>query len=303
MQEALLVDGAIIADHLPSAVELERLRPDVIVYQRQIGVQGLLQRQEGHLFKDAFRLADCDDYAFEVPEKSLHKRNVPQNIRDLFRVSLSMVDRLVVSTGPLAEVFAGLHPDIRVQTNYLPRAWWGELQSRRRVGRKPRVGWAGGTSHSGDLEMIAEVVRALADEVEWVFMGMCPQALQPYVHEFHPGVVIADYPRQLAALDLDLALAPLEDNLFNRCKTNLRQLEYGACGFPVICSDIDPFRDSGLPVTLVRNRTDDWLQAIRMHLADLDATAKAGDALREAVLRDWMLEGENLKRWRQAWLP
>lgn len=303
MQEALLVDGAIIADHLPSAVELERFRPDVIVYQRQIGVQGLLQRQEGRLFKGAFRVADCDDYAFEVPDKSLLKSQVPQNIRDLFQVSLSMIDRLVVSTGPLAEVFAGLHPDIRVQPNYLPRAWWGALQGRRGAGRKPRVGWAGGSSHSGDLEMIAEVVRALTDEVEWVFMGMCPQALQPYVHEFHPGVVIADYPRQLAALDLDLALAPLEDNLFNRCKTNLRQLEYGACGFPVICSDIDPFRDSGLPVTLVCNRTDDWLQAIRMHLADLDATAKAGDALREAVLRGWMLEGDNLARWRQAWLP
>jgi len=303
MQEALLVDGAIIADHLPSAVELERFRPDVIVYQRQIGVQGLLQRQEGHLFKGAFRVADCDDYAFEVPEKSLHKKHVPQNIRDLFKVSLSMLDRLVVSTGPLAEVFAGLHPDIRVQPNYLPRAWWGELRGRRRAGGKPRVGWAGGSSHSGDLEMIAEVVRTLAGEVEWVFMGMCPDSLQSYVHEFHPGVSIADYPSRLAALDLDLALAPLEDNLFNRCKTNLRQLEYGACGYPVVCSDIDPFRDSGLPVTLVRNRTEDWLEAIRMHLADLDATAKAGDALREEVLRDWMLEGENLKRWCQAWLP
>ncbi|MDH1211033.1 glycosyltransferase [Pseudomonas chengduensis] len=303
MQEALLVDGAIIADHLPSAVELERFRPDVIVYQRQIGVQGLLQRQEGHLFKDTFRLADCDDYAFEVPEKSLHKRQMPQNIRDLFKVSLSMVDRLVVSTGPLAEVFAGLHPDIRVQPNYLPRSWWGALQSRRGAGGKPRVGWAGGTSHSGDLEMIAEVVRALADEVEWVFMGMCPEVLQPYAHEFHPGVAIADYPRRLAALNLDLALAPLEDSLFNRCKTNLRQLEYGACGFPVICSDIEPFRDSGLPVTLVRNRVDDWLEAIRMHLTDLDAAAKAGDTLREAVLRGWMLEGDNLARWRQAWLP
>lgn len=303
MQEALLVDGAIIADYLPSAVELERFRPDVIVYQRQIGVQGLLQRQEGRLFKDAFRLADCDDYAFEVPEKSLHKKHVPQNIKDLFRVSLSMVDRLVVSTGPLAEVFAGLHPDIRVQPNYLPRAWWGDLESRRGVGRKPRVGWAGGSSHSGDLEMIADVVRELADEVEWVFMGMCPDVLRRYVHEFHPGVAIVDYPRRLAALDLDLALAPLEDNLFNRCKTNLRQLEYGACGYPVLCSDLDPFRDSGLPVTLVRNCASDWLEAIRMHLADLDASARAGDALREAVLRGWMLEGENLERWRQVWLP
>jgi hypothetical protein len=40
-----------------------------------------------------------------------------------------------------------------------------------------------------------------------------------------------------------------------------------------------------------------------MHLADMDATAKAGDALREAVHRDWMLAGDNLVGWRNAWLP
>ena len=167
--------------------------------------------------------------------------------------------------------------------------------------------------------MIVEVVRTLAGEVEWVFMGMCPDALQPYVHEFHPGVAIADYPNRLAALDLDLALAPLEDNLFNRCKTNLRQLEYGACGYPVVCSDIDPFRDSGLPVTLVRNRTDDWLQAIRMHLADPDATANANLAARlpylfaccrfahylKCIVRDKVgsfRERDEMQRWLNDWI-
>jgi GT2 family glycosyltransferase len=303
MQEQQLVDGAIIADHLPSAVELERFQPDVIVYQRQIGIQGLLQRQEGRLFKNAFRLADCDDYAFEVPDKSLHKKHLPSDIKALFKVSLSMVDRLVVSTQPLAEALSGLHPDIRIQPNYLPRAWWGALESTRGQGRKPRVGWAGGTSHTGDLELLTEVVRELAAEVEWVFMGMCPDGLRPYVHEFHPAVSIAEYPRRLAALGLDLALAPLEDHLFNRCKTHLRQLEYGACAYPVICSDVFPFRESGLPVTLVANTTEHWLDAIRMHLSDPGASAAAGERLREAVLRDWMLEGENLEQWRKAWMP
>jgi len=40
-----------------------------------------------------------------------------------------------------------------------------------------------------------------------------------------------------------------------------------------------------------------------MHLSDLDATAKLGDALRDAVQRDWMLTGDNLVAWRDAWLP
>ncbi len=39
-----------------------------------------------------------------------------------------------------------------------------------------------------------------------------------------------------------------------------------------------------------------------MHISDMDATAKAGDALRNAVLAGWMLEGDNLDNWRKAWL-
>jgi hypothetical protein len=131
---------------------------------------------------------------------------------------------------------------------------------------------------------------------------MCPDRLRPYVHEFHPGVFIDDYPAKLASLNLDLAIAPLEDNLFNRCKTNLRLLEYGACGFPVVCSDIEPYRGD-LPVTRVRNRFKDWRDAIRNQLADLDATARQGDLLREQVLRQWLLEGRNLDVWQAAWLP
>jgi hypothetical protein len=138
--------------------------------------------------------------------------------------------------------------------------------------------------------------------VEWVFFGMCPDKLRPFIHELHPGVPIEQYPAVLAGLNLDLALAPVEQNLFNECKSNLRLLEYGACGFPVICSDVRCYQGV-LPVTRVKNRFKDWLDAIRLHLADLDATARMGDELRVAVSREWMLEGHGLESWRKAWLP
>ena len=146
------------------------------------------------------------------------------------------------------------------------------------------------------------MVKALAGEVDWVFFGMCPEHMRKYVHEFHGPTSFEKYPKRLANLDLDLALAPLEYNLFNDCKSNLRLLEYGACGFPVVCSDALPYR-CDLPVTRVKNRYKDWVDAIRMHTNDLDATAAAGDALRAAVLKDWMLEGEHLEHWLKAWLP
>src|SRR5690606_16872331 len=123
-----------------------------------------------------------------------------------------------------------------------------------------------------------------------------------YVDEFHPGVPIDKYSAALAALNLDLALAPVEQNLFNECKSNLRILEYGACGFPVIASDVACYRGD-LPVTLVKNRYLDWVNAIRMHVNDLDASHKLADELRTRVSSEYMLEGMNLQRWREAWLP
>jgi hypothetical protein len=135
-----------------------------------------------------------------------------------------------------------------------------------------------------------------------VFFGMCPDKLRPYVHEFHNGVPIEEYPRKLASLNLDLALAPLEENTFNECKSNLRLLEYGACGFPVVCTDIVCY-EGDLPVTRVKNRYKEWVSAIRMHLDDLDATATMGDALRDAVRKDWMLTEDKVISWRDAWLP
>ena len=302
MREAALIDGT-ISGSLLSPVELERYQPDAIVLQRQTTEDRVEAIRRIKAFSQAFKVYELDDYLPNLPMKSIHRQHITKDAIKALRQGLGFVDRFVVSTPALAEAFAGLHPDIRVVRNRLPVNWWKDLQSQRRIAAKPRVGWAGGNSHTGDLELIADVVKELADEVEWVFFGMCPPALRPYVHEFHTGVAIDQYPQALASLHLDLALAPLEPNLFNECKSNLRLLEYGACGFPVICSDIRCYQEDGLPVTRVKNRFRDWIDAIRMHIADLDAAAQAGDALRHEVLTHWMLEGEHLRDWRRAWLP
>ncbi|MNO09086.1 hypothetical protein D3C81_2320590 [compost metagenome] len=59
----------------------------------------------------------------------------------------------------------------------------------------------------------------------------------------------------------------------------------------------------GLPVTRVKNTARDWLNAIRMHVADLDATARCADVLRETVLSRWMLDERYVEQWLKAWLP
>lgn len=278
--------------------DVARVQPDVIVLQGSWLIEGILARiQRYREITGAKVVLEFDDYLPNIPTRSIHRKEM-QGVIKKMRRAIEQVDWLVVSTPPLAQEYSDYHDDIRVACNGLSPDWWRGLSGRRRAGKKMRVGWAGASSHAGDLAEIRYVVKELQDEVEWVFMGMKPEGIQC---EFHRGTSIVQYPAALASLNLDLAIVPLELNQFNRSKSNLRLLELGACGFPIIATDIEPFRGS-LPVELVRNnRHQDWVAAIRAHLADPEALARQGDALRVAIHQNYMLEGSFLDQWAKAW--
>lgn len=291
-----------VAYETPTLVDIERSRPDVVILQGRYFDNAIEEAANLKRYFNSRLIFELDDLVTNVPKKNDHARDLPPSVADSVKKVIARCDRVVVSTEPLADALAGMHQDIRVVPNMLATELWSNLHSKRRTSRKPRVGWGGGTSHRGDLELIADVVRLLADEVEWVFFGMCPDILRPYVHEFHGVIGLAVYPAKLASLNLDLALAPLEFHPFNDCKSNLRLLEYGACGYPVICSNTAAY-GGYLPCTRVlTNSTAEWLEAIRMHLADPEASYRMGDELKRTVMRDYMLRADNVQHWASAWL-
>ncbi|MDD3760169.1 MAG: rhamnan synthesis F family protein [Acidithiobacillus sp.] len=281
--------------------EMERMQPDSIVLQRQMEWPQIEALERHKALSGAFRVFEIDDLITNLPVKSLHKAHIHKDIAKRFRKAAGLCNRLVVATEPLAQAYKGFSDEVRVQSNCIEDAVWGSLQAQRRGNDKPRVGWAGGVGHTGDLEMVADVVRDLAEEVDWIFFGLCPDALKPYVREFHTGVPLPQYPAKLASLDLDLAIAPLEDNPFNEAKSHLRLLEYGILGYPVVCSDVYPYQGD-FPVVRVSNRYRDWMKAIREAIADRQALAETGDRLRKQVRAHWLLENR-LDDWLAAWLP
>jgi GT2 family glycosyltransferase/2-polyprenyl-3-methyl-5-hydroxy-6-metoxy-1,4-benzoquinol methylase len=283
--------------------ELFRMEPDVILLQRQVDPHQLefIERYIRH--SQAFRVYEIDDLITNIPIRSIRKKHFVEqkDLHKRFRKGISLCHRFIVSTDFLAEEYRGYCEDIVVVQNYIERARWGELKPERMHRPKARVGWAGSVTHDGDLAVIFDVVKATAKEVDWVFFGMCPEEIRPYVAEFHAGVALKDYPAKLASLDLDLAVAPLEDVPFNHGKSHLRLLEYGVLGYPVICSDLTPYRGD-YPVTRVQSRFKDWVEAIRSHIADRDELARRGDALRDYINAHWILE-DHLDIWQRAWLP
>jgi O-antigen biosynthesis protein len=286
---------------LYSPPEIARMAPDSIVFQRQLDWQQIEVIERVKNTSTAFRVFELDDLITNLPLKSIHRKTMPSDIGDRLKKALSLCDRLVVSSGPLARQYGKLCDEAVVLPNRLEKRRWMGFLSARRLDHKPRIGWAGALGHFGDLTLIESVVEATAKEVDWVFFGMCPDKLRRFIAEYHEWVPLEHYARKLASLDLDLAVAPLEHNPFNEAKSNLRLLEYGVLGYPVLCTDILPYQ-CGLPVVRVANRHQAWVKAIRDMAADRDACRRAGEGLREAVLKDWMLE-DHLDEWQKAWLP
>jgi GT2 family glycosyltransferase len=289
------------ARFLPFPSELARVKPTVLFLQNAFSHWHIGEVENyAELLPDIFRVFGQDDIVFSVPQKSSVHKLFGKDTKARLRKAASLCHRVIATSQPIADAMRGMVDDIRVMPNYLERFRWGDLQPPRKERRKLRVGWAGAQQHQGDLEFIIPVVEATANEVDWIFMGMSLPKLRYHIAELHGPVSFDEYPAGLAALDLDLAIAPLEINRFNAAKSNLRLLEYGAVGYPVICTDIEPYRNA--PVTRVPNNPQAWIDAIRAHVHDMDATRAAGEQLHDWVLSSWMLD-QHLDEWMKMLLP
>ena len=297
-------DGFHFPVRVMSAAEMERMKPDVAVFHQTLNDQQLEALSQYDRYNtDVLKVFTIDDLISQVPEKSSAYKNIMAGYRDAktrLRRALQHCDRFIASTQPLADLCADMIEDIRVIPICLERDSWTQLKTKRGQGKKPRVGWAGAMQHQGDQEMIIDVVKETAAEVDWIFFGMCIDEIKPYATEIHDYVPLDEYPEKLASLNLDLAVAPLELHPFNEAKSDLRLLEYGVLGWPVVCTDIYPYREA--PVTRLPNKPGVWIETIRKKISDMNLLAAEGSRLKSWVLANRILE-DRLDVWLDALTP
>lgn len=281
--------------------ELGRFNADSLVTQRQV-LDGQIQYlQRSSSLNGVATIYDLDDLLDNVQDKNIHKKDFNQRHFNNLYKALGVVDRMICSTEFLKEWHSRYCKDIVVQHNRLRKNIWGNLKSQRAISEKPRVGWAGGFSHAGDLEIIVDTVKSLYKVVDFVFLGYVHPELEKYISEYHSGVSYPIYQDKLASLNLDLAIAPLEDVPFNHAKSHIKVLEYGAVGIPVVASDITPYKN--FPIMYPKtNDAVGFKDAILEILSDRDAMYKMGDELKAFVNNKWMFDDEAIDSWQNAWL-
>lgn len=187
---------------------------------------------------------EVDDNLFQV---ELHNPGSFQfysqeHIREKMAEAIMLADALMVTNEHLANELRRYNTNVIVIPNYLPRAHI----YKRKATRGPSdvlIGWAGGSSHIEDLRSVREPLRAVIDDysgtARFVNYGQDFRETLRLPHaEWIPWEQNKD--AYLRKLDLDIGLCPLTDSLFNRCKTAIKALEYGARGIPAVASDVAP---------------------------------------------------------------
>ena len=87
--------------------------------------------------------------------------------------------------------------------------------------------------------------------------------------------------------ETDIVLAPLDNNMFNTMKSNLKQVECWSRKLPIICSDIAPYNVEGrhlencVLVPEKSNSSKFWAKYLKRLILDSDLRAKLGNQLYE----------------------
>ncbi len=245
---------------------------------------------------------DFDDLLWKIPQDNRNSHIITRQMLDCFFRIMAQADCVTVSTQPLQEALVALGIQSCVLPNCLYPEHWEQTSVLRRIGNRPRVGWVGQVGvHREDVAILLPLIEILGQEVEWVFLGEMPEVrgLVRLEAETHSMVPLQDFPAKLASLNLDLALAPLAVNEFNEAKSDLRILQYGILGYPVVATDIFPYQTA--PVTRVSNDPASWARAIRDHIHNPDASEAQGEKLKQWVLSHRMFD-QWASQYQAAWL-
>lgn len=97
----------------------------------------------------------------------------------------------------------------------------------------------------------------------------------------------------------DVAFAPLENNFFNTCKSNLKFIEASAMKKPFICSDILPYtidKDKTTCATVYCANTKEWYNAFKFFINNKNAIEDKGNANYEYAKLRYNITDANSKR-------
>jgi tetratricopeptide (TPR) repeat protein len=190
---------------------------------------------------------EANDYFFDLqPWSPIAAQWHDPTVQELYRQLLRAADGVQTSTAELARRWrlfgateVAVFPNQIVDIEELPN----------NSDRPLTIGWAGSPGHFADWYRMAPLLAAWLSRRPEVRLAVMTHelakgffSLPPEHYRFASFGSLANY---LAFLrSIDIGLAPLEPTDYNRCRSDVKYLEYASQGVVGIYSDLEPYRTS-----------------------------------------------------------
>ena len=229
-----------------------------------------------------------DDNFLDFPAEG-KDRQLTEECLWVVQFFLRQADGVMVPTRALRERFLGFNPNIVV----IPHALDERLLIRRAPPKghslfSPRrkvIGYMGTLTHDDDLMMALPALRTVwqhhREGIEFQIVGAIGraetlQALEGLpVRRVEPKPEETEYPLFMlwfsSRIRWDIAISPLKDTPFNRCKSDIKFLDYSAIGAAGIYSRVPAYESSVRHLQtgwLAENDVDMWVEALEALLSD-----------------------------------
>lgn len=257
---------------------------DVVVFSRLLPITEQKRFIRELQSRGTYVICDVDDYWVLPTNHIAYKAN---KVYRKYMIDAMMYANEVWTTH---ELLGGLIDDLNDNWHVIPNALdpnEPQWQPKESYGNK--IGWAGGVTHFHDLMRtkdawgdVVPVICGFRNEKEWLRLA------DKFRAEYIESMNVDNY--GLLYDNFDIAIAPLERNLFTKCKSNLKILEAGMKGLPIFVENQHPYTDDAKGIFKV----DNWEIAIRrIKNMDVEDVEESGKHLRKYVIENYDLNKVN----------
>lgn len=307
--------GRITLNPLPVYAPCDVLCVDRTLHPWMDGDQALDTVRRAHI--DGCRvLYSIDDNLLDLDAYQVYRRAFSEDQLHAVRTFLRHADAVLTTTPTLAERLSRLNPRVTVAPNMLDdRLLVSEDERPPKTADRLVLGYMGTFTHEDDLMLILQPLRRFlserADRVVFERVGASAEAplfqalkdLPVHVRDIQGVSEYPDFMRWMGRnLAWDIGLAPLVNNPFTRCKSDIKFLDYAAIGAVGLFSDVEAYRHTvrdGVNGRLVPNDPDAWYRALCAIADDHEGRRRMATAANEYLLRERTLNTQ-AGRWEAA---
>lgn len=297
------VDAEVTDENITDRIVQEN---DIFVCQFTVDKEGLALLRAYQQLQGKKIVAEFDDFIEINPDNPNKMEHEVSNASEILKVLASIADMITTTNNNLSKKLKEYNDNVVVLPNYMDLERWSKPYLKNETGYV-NIGWCGGMSHYNDLEMIVEPLKRILNDFPNVRLYIVGEWRARKWFEGYKNVEIMlavpfdAYPTRLAGLRLDIGLAPLLDNEFNKCKSNIKWQEYSINRIAGVYSPT-VYNSHGFDPKFGRIATtpDDWYNSIKQLIIYPKLRKEVATSAYELVKTNYNLE-KHIGEWVKAY--